>query len=146
MPATDECRQLRAAPLRSRAAQPPNFPTSAYGVAPSKPRTVALSTAGLNCGSVASTRARAVDHGRHAGVRRAQQVAARFGGAHLRDLQMLVRRDRVAEPRVVAHVDEQRRVGQVAQLLGAEHVLVADRHRDLLARGVDQRADSARRP
>ena len=52
---------------------------------------------------------------------------------------MLMRRDRISEPGVVADVDEQGGLGQVVQLLGAENVFVADRDRDLLADQLDRR-------
>ena len=65
-------------------------------------RTVCSQHAGLELRHrLSTTRPRGSMTARDAGVRRAQQIAARFGRAHARDLQMLMRRDRVAEPRVV---------------------------------------------
>ena len=74
-----------------------------------------------------------VDDRGHAGVGGAQHGAAGFQRAHLRDLQVLVRCERVAEPCDVADVDEQGRLGQDADDFLAERVFVADIDRDFLA-------------
>ncbi len=80
-----------------------------------------------------------VDDGGHAGVGRAQHHAAGFEGAHLGDLQVLRRRQRVAEPGDVGDVHQQRRGRQRADDFLAEGVLVADVHRDLLAGDAQRR-------
>ena len=68
------------------------------------------------------------------GVGRAQHVASGFERARLRNLQVLLRRDRAPEPRDVAHVHEQRRLRQLADDFCAEGVLVADVDGDALPR------------
>ena len=73
-----------------------------------------------------------------AGVGRAQHVAPGFERAHLRNLQVLARRNRAPEPGDVAHVDEQRRLRQLADDFFAEDVLVADVDRDPLARDCER--------
>jgi hypothetical protein len=47
------------------------------------------------------------DHGRDAVVRGAHQVAPGLERAHARDLQMLMRRRRIAVPGVVGDIDQQ---------------------------------------
>ena len=79
------------------------------------------------------------DRRRDAGVRRAQHRPAGLERAHRRDLVVLHGGDRVAVPRVVGDVDEQRRVARAADQLGAERILVADVDGDALAGDVERR-------
>ena len=51
-----------------------------------------------------------VNNRSNTGVGRAQHITAGFQRAHLRNLQMLLRPDRTAEPGIVADVDQQRRL------------------------------------
>ena len=69
-----------------------------------------------------------IEEGRRAGVGTAQQGAPRFQGAHAGNLKVLVRRQRVAEPGIVAGVDENPCRRKVAIDIPAEHILVADGH------------------
>src|SRR3954468_4490620 len=79
----------------------------------------------------------AVDRGGDAGVGRGEVHPTGLDGAQPRDLKVLRRRERIAEPGYVRHVDEDRRVPRAARDLVAERVLVADVDRDALAGGTD---------
>ncbi|MPM79695.1 hypothetical protein SDC9_126734 [bioreactor metagenome] len=72
------------------------------------------------------------DDGSHAGIGGAQHRAAGFQGAHAGDLQVLRLGQRIAEPRGVRQVGQDARLGQGADDLAAENVLVADVGRHLL--------------
>src|SRR5262249_15913039 len=76
--------------------------------------------------------AASVDDRGHARVGRAQHVPPGLERAHARDLQVLAGSERVAEPRDVRHVEEQRRIGKLADDLLAECILPADVRRHLL--------------
>ena len=67
------------------------------------------------------------DHGGDACVGGAQQVAPRLESPHARDLQVLVRAERDAEPAVVADIHEELGPGERLADLFAEQDLVADR-------------------
>jgi hypothetical protein len=75
-----------------------------------------------------------VDDGGDAGVGGTQHVPPGFQRPRTRDAQVLRRCERVSEPRDVRHVDEQRRLGELADDLLAERILVADVRRHALAR------------
>ena len=72
------------------------------------------------------------DDGSHAGIGGAQHRAAGFQCAHAGDLQVLRLGQRIAEPRGVRQVGQDARLGQGADDLAAENVLVADVGRHLL--------------
>ena len=94
---------------------------------------------GLECRRPRYHPAAGIDEGRNARVGGPQQVSRRLRGPDPGDLQVLVRRHRIAEPGVVADVDQQRGLGQVVPLLGAEQILVADAHADPLPGDVQRR-------
>ena len=73
-----------------------------------------------------------VDDGGDAGVGRAQHIAARLQGAHLRNLQVLPRPDRSAKPGVITDVCEQCGFGQLLDDLFSEYIFVANIHRHFL--------------
>ena len=79
------------------------------------------------------------DRGGDAAVRRGEQHPPGLERSHARDLQVLARRKRIAEPRDVGDVDEQRRGGELSSDLRAEYVLVADVDCNLLARDRERR-------
>jgi len=62
-----------------------------------------------------------VDNGGDAGIGGARHVAPGLQGAQAGDLQMLMRRQGVAEPGVVADVDQELRLRQAGADLTAEH-------------------------
>src|SRR5688572_8180079 len=67
-----------------------------------------------------------IDDGGDPRVGCAQHVTPGFDRARLRDLQVLSRRDRTAEPRDVAYVDEHRRLRQLTDDLFSERIFVTD--------------------
>ena len=67
-----------------------------------------------------------IDDRRHAGVGGTQHHAACFQRARLRDLQVLLGRQRTAEPRDIADIDEHGCLRQLAGDFGAEGVFVAN--------------------
>src|SRR5687767_13968469 len=67
-----------------------------------------------------------VDDGGHAGVGGTQHVTSGLERARLRNLQMLLRRDRTVEPRHVADVNEQRGLRQLTDDFLSERVFVTD--------------------
>ena len=78
-------------------------------------------------------------------VRRAQHRAPALERTHAADVEVLVRRGRVAEPGVVGHVDEQRGLAHQPELLGTVGVFIADRRREDFARRPQRRRIGASR-
>ena len=109
----------------------------ANGVIPVRPSTTASSAPLREAWPAGDDAAAVVDRDRRAGVGGADHRQLEFERAHARDLQVLVDRDRVAEPADVAHVGEDRRglrgVDETRRELFAEQVFVADVRRDSLA-------------
>lgn len=68
-----------------------------------------------------------VNEGTDACVGRADRVTTHFERAHARDLQMLMRRYRITEPGIIAHINQDCRSGKRIQLFGSVSVLVTDR-------------------